>query len=120
MKKVLLLFIIMSAGAFLTGCMISHGSHTTNSSSVYSESNSRINSIEPGVTTKEWVIDTFGKPDREKQYPDGEELLVYVNNKHTTKHFSLFLIFNSNTSEDTKETLSFSIKDGIVKKYWID
>lgn len=120
MKKALLLFIIMSAGTFLSGCMMSHGSHTTNSSSAYSESMGSLKSIEPGVTKKEWVIDTFGRPDREKQYPDGEELLVYENNKHTTKHFSLFLIFSSNTTEDTKENLSFKIKNGVVEKYWID
>ncbi len=120
MKKALLLFIFISAGIFLTGCMISHGSHTTNSSSDYTVSKNRMDSIKPGVTTKEWVLDIFGPPDREKQYPDGEELLTYENTKHTTRHFSLFLIFNSNTSEDTKENISFKIKDGIVKDYWIN
>jgi hypothetical protein len=120
MKKALLLFIIMSAGTFMTGCMMSHGSHTTYSSSDHAAAKGRIQSIEPGVTTKEWVVDIFGPPDREKRYQDGEELLVYENTKHTSSHFSLFLLFNSNTSEDSKETVSFKIKDGVVMKYWIN
>lgn len=118
-KKLLLLSVIFLAGAFISGCAISHNSHVSNSSSGFSTSNEQLNRVEPGVTTREWVIDNFGEPKREEHLQNGEEVLVYENVKHTCNSFSLFLLFSSHTSENTIETVSFKIKDGIVKSYWI-
>ena len=121
MKKALLFtFVIMLTGILLTGCMVNHRSHTSDSSNNHTIAKVMLDSIEPGVTTKDWVTDTFGEPDREKHLKDGEEILIYENTKHQSSHFSLFLIFSSHTSEDIKETITFKLKDGVVESYSID
>ncbi len=118
MKKALLLTLMfMLSGIFLTGCMINHRSHTSDTSSGQAISSAQLDSIEPGVTTKDWVINKFGEPDRVRHLQDGEETLIYENTRRKSSHFSLFLIFSSHRSEDIKETVSFIIKDGIVKSY---
>ena len=121
MKKAISLVIMtLLTITLLTGCMISHGSHTSETSSGYPISRSQLESIEPGITTKGWVLDNFGEPDRERHLRDGEEILIYENTKHKSSHVSLFLLFNSHTSENIKETVSFKIKDGIVKSYSVN
>ena len=122
MKKALpILLTVLLTGTLLQGCMISHRSHeSSDRSSDCAVSVEKLNLVEPGVTTKEWVIDNFGEPDKEKYLQDGEEILVYENTKHKSSNLSIFLIFNSHTSEDIKESISFKIRDGIVKSYWID
>ena len=121
MKKTLsILFMVLFAGTFFTGCMISHHSHTSDTSSGQAISKVQLDSVEPGVTTKEWVIENFGEPDRERYLSGGKEVMVYENTKHKSSHFSLFLLFDSHTSEDIKETVSFKVKDGIVDSYWVN
>lgn len=121
MKKSLsILFMVLFAGTFLTGCMISHRAHTSDSSFDYPVSGTQLESVEPGVTTKEWIIDNLGEPDREKHLRDGEEILIYENTRRKSRHVSLFLLFSSHTSEDIKETVSFKIRDGIVESYSIN
>ena len=118
MKKTLaIVFMVLLTGIFLTGCMISQRSHTSNSSPDFALTKAQLNSVEPGVTTKEWIIENFGEPKRDRYLSDGEEILVYENTKHTSSHVGFFLIFNSHTSEDTTEAITFRIKDGIVKSY---
>lgn len=121
MEKVLsLVFIVLLAGTLMAGCMISHRSHTSDTSSGYAISKTQLDSVQPGVTTKDWVMDNFGEPDRENHLPDGEEVLIYENTKHKSSHFSLFLVLNTHTSEDVKEVVRFKIKDGIVTSYTIN
>jgi len=105
---------------FLSGCLISHRSHTTTSSPYYSMSKSKLDNVEPDVTTKDWVIDTFGEPTREKQLQDGEEILIYENKEKTSHSFSILFIFSTHSSDEQKERLSFRVKDGVVKSYWFD
>lgn len=106
--------------AFLSSCIISHHSHTKNTSPEYPISKSQLSSVESGVTTKRWVLDTFGEPTREKHLEDGEELIIYENKKKTSHHFSLFLIFSTHSSEESKSSLTFRVRDGVVQSYWID
>ena len=121
MKKALLLtLMVLLAGTFLSGCMINHRSHISDSSYNHPISSVLLDSIEPGVTTKDWVIDNFGEPDREKHLKDGEEVLIYENTRHKSSDFSLFLLIDSHSSEDIKEVLSFKIKDGKVESYSLD
>ena len=120
MKKTLvILLMVLLTGTLFTGCMISHKSHISDKSG-YTIPRSQLDSVEPGVTTKEWVIENFGEPDRERHLQEGKEILVYENTKHKSSNFSVFLLLNSHSSEDIKETVSFKIKDGIVDSYSVN
>jgi len=119
-RNLSILFTVLLTGILLTGCMVSQRSHTSDSSSNYLMSKAQLDGVEPGVTTKEWVLDVFGEPDRERHLQNGEEILVYENTKRKTSHVSIFLLFNSHNSEDIKEVISFRIKDGIVQSYSVN
>ena len=120
MNKVRLtgILVVMVIFGLLNGCLISHHSHTTASSPYCTISKQDLDSVEPGITTKDWIIDTFGKPGRAKYLQDGEEVLIYGSKKRISHDFKIFLIFKTRSSEEIKETLTFRIKDGIVKSYW--
>lgn len=120
-KRATILFpIIMVSLIFVNGCLISHHSHTNKSAPYNSISAAKLDSIEPGLTTKDWVIDTFGNPTREKHLQDGGEVLIYENIEKTIRKFSIFLVFSTHSTEEQKETLSFMMKDDVVTSYWFD
>ena len=60
-----------------SGCLIKHVSYSGQTSSGPHLSQSKVESIEPGMTTKEWIIDAFGQPTMEKDFGDGNEVLEY-------------------------------------------
>lgn len=116
--NIFILFMVMCTA--FSGCLITHRSDTHEISPGQPISRSDLDQIEPGVTTKDWVLDTFGPPTRVRQFKDGSEIIRYERGERTDYEFSLFLIFSTKSSDVKKETLSFEIKDGIVQKYWMD
>lgn len=102
------------------GCLIHHRSYTHQASPERPIPRHELEKVEPGVTTKEWVLDTFGAPTGERYLKDDVEILLYETRNRTEHEFSLFLIFSSESSEESKEILSFEIKDGVVQRYWFD
>ena len=76
--------------------------------------------VQPGITTKEWVLDTFGPPTRERHFKDYLDILIYERSERKKNEFSLFLLFKFESAEVKKETLSFEIRDGVVQKYWLN
>jgi hypothetical protein len=104
----------------ISGCLMKHRSHTYERSTGSPILKSDLDQVELGVTTKDWVLDTFGPPTRVRNFKDDSEILIYERSERTEHEFSFFLIFSSESSEVTKETLSFEIRDGIVRKYWLD
>jgi outer membrane protein assembly factor BamE (lipoprotein component of BamABCDE complex) len=120
-KSYISVFIILMMMCMIVGgCLMTHRSHTYESSGGHPISRSDLDHVEPGVTTKDWVLDTFGSPTRERHFKDDSEILIYERSERTEHEFSLFLIFSTESSEVTKDTLSFEIKDGVVQKYWLD
>lgn len=104
----------------LSGCLISHRSHTYQVSPDRPILKSDLEKIEPGVTTEEWVLNSFGTPTNTRHLKDNAEILLYETINKTERKLSLFLIFSTESSEETRETVSFEIKDGVVQRYWID
>ena len=52
--------LLLACGASLGGCLISSNSHESYSGKFVSEPT--FNRIEPGVTTRQWIMGTLGEP----------------------------------------------------------
>jgi hypothetical protein len=120
LKGIVALSILMIICMTFNGCLINHRSHTRQTSPERPIPQSELEKIEPGTTTKEWVIDRFGRPTNTRHLKDGAEILLYETRNRTKHEFSLFLIFSTESSEETQETISFEIKDGVIQRYWTD
>ena len=102
------------------GCsIIEHRSYSSQTSSGPALAQGRIEKIEPGVTTKAWILDSFGPPTKERDFGDGNEVMEYERSYVTENRFKLFLIFKTENTKKSKETLIIDLKNGIVQKYWL-
>ena len=79
-----------------------------------------VQQVQPGKTTKEWVIKTFGKPPTETKLSDGTEILKYQYTKKTRSDVDFLFLFDSHTKRESTTNVYFEIKDGVVQKYWRD
>ena len=72
--------------------------------------------IQPGVSTKEWVLATLGAPTIEVKLEDGVGTLEYDYVQRTRTGFKFLFLIDSKTSEETTGTLHVKLKDGIVQR----
>ena len=80
---------------------------------------STLKQIEPGTTTKAWVLATLGKPSQESTTEEGAELLKYKYSKSTTSNVVMpFLIVDD--EKKLEQTVCFEVKDGVVQKCWVE
>ncbi len=74
--------------------------------------------IEPGTTTKDWVLATLGDPSRQSTTKDGTELLEYQYSRKKDNSFVFCPFVFINDEGEDKQTLYFEIENGVVKNYW--
>ena len=73
--------------------------------------------IECGKTTKDQLVELLGEPSEQSLMEDGAEILRY---KCTKKHDSKVVVFPIvfvDEEKETKHTVAFEVKDGIVQRY---
>jgi outer membrane protein assembly factor BamE (lipoprotein component of BamABCDE complex) len=116
-RRVCVLVMIMSLCLIIGGCLISTRQYTNQTSPGRELSKSLIKKIEPGVTTKEWLLQTFGMPTRQRTFDNGDETWEYERSYRTESESHVFFIINTENVTRTRETLIIDIKDGIVQNY---
>ena len=116
-RRVCLLVMIMSLCLIIGGCLITTRQYTNQTSPGRELSKSQIKKIEAGKTTKEWVMQTFGMPTRQRTFDNGEETWEYERSYRTETETSVFFLLDSESVTRTRETLIIEIKDGIVQSY---
>lgn len=73
--------------------------------------------IQPGITTKNTIIETLGNPTKTESKTDGAEVLTYTyTEKKTPTYFGGFIV-NENQSKTTTVTLEIIVKNGTVLSY---
>jgi len=109
-------------GVVFLGCasIVSHNSRTTHGPGGNIPGEYTLKQIQPGETTKEWILQTFGTPTTERRLEDGAEIMRYEYTHTTRNKFSLLFIINIDNSSETKENLYIEVRDGIVIRYWRD
>ena len=116
-KRVCVWIMIMSLCLIIGGCLISTRHYTNQTSPGREILKSQVEKITPGETTKEWLLQTFGMPTRQRTYDEGEETWEYERSYRTESEAHVFFIINTETVTRTRETLVIDIKDGIVQNY---
>lgn len=74
--------------------------------------------IEPGVTTRQWVLGTLGEPDRKTPCEDGSELWKYSYNRRESSSGAVLFVFGGSTVKETGGSAYVQLKDGVVVKAW--
>ena len=102
----------------LAGCVI------VNSDVSYGEKGAPLSAdtleqIEPGETTRDWVVATLGEPSEQSTAEGGVEVLTY--RYSCTRQGNLvmpFLIVNDEKTDE--QAVHFEISEGVVQRYWAD
>lgn len=120
MKKTPLFATTLLATSLLaTGCTVI-SSHSKTHVSGVTVNQETLSKVEPGHTTKSWLISALGEPNSitPPQSQDGVEILRYTSKQVTDRHAHLLLIFNDHSTNVKEETYLFEFKDGILNRYW--
>jgi outer membrane protein assembly factor BamE (lipoprotein component of BamABCDE complex) len=72
--------------------------------------------IEPGTTTKQMVLDTFGNPTSVTS-ENGEEKLRYVFKEKRVPTYVKGLVENELASQEDTSTLEITLADGVVRSF---
>ena len=116
-RRMCVLVIVMILCPIIAGCFITTRHYTNQTSPGRELSKSQIKRIEPGKTTKEWVMQTFGMPTRQWTFDEGEETWEYERSYRTEAETNVFFLIHTENVTRTRETLIIEIKDGIVQSY---
>jgi outer membrane protein assembly factor BamE (lipoprotein component of BamABCDE complex) len=117
-RNIGLLALLLVASLSLGGCVVMANSHKTYECKGRFVGQKTLDQVEPGETTKEWVLAVFGEPTETKVASDDTDILHYryVERKHDSLAV-LVLIAADNNTRDQRD-LYFEIKDGVVRKFW--
>jgi len=108
------LFVSLAVTSILAvGCVVSNSEvHYTG---VEDEA---LKQIECGKTTKDQLVAILGEPTEQSQTQEGTEILRYKCTKKQDNEFVMFPIVFVDDEKETKHTVVFEVKDGIVQRYW--
>ena len=79
-----------------------------------------LNAIEPGKTTKAWVLENLGPPASAYANDAGNEVLRYISLKERDTELAVFLLFAVDLSGEEIKTMHIEFESGRVKAYWIE
>ncbi len=116
------------AGAALTlttlsGCLVS--SHSSEKETGTRIGSTTINQIEPGSTTKNWVLSALGEPTTKSTFTPEDadragEIWVYEYEKVRSSSGAIFLIFGGSSKKTTNLTHHVEFIDNVVNRVWSD
>ena len=100
----------------LSGCLV--GSHESESYSGTTVSAPTFDQIEPGKTTKAWVLGTLGEPSSKTDIENGEELWKWSYTKTQKSNGYFLFVFGGSSEKSASGAAYVQIKDGLVTKKW--
>lgn len=102
----------------LSGCLVSGHSNSTMSGAYVGPTT--FSQVEPGVTSEEWVLASFGKPTERTSLSDGTDLLKWTHTRTKRGSGSVFLLYGGSNSTETHGAAFVQVRDGTVVKAWRD
>lgn len=117
-RNVGLLALLLVGQLLLGGCVVMADSHKTYECKGRFVGKETLDQVEPGKTTKDWVLAVLGAPTETKAAAEDTEILhyKYVEKKHDS--LAVFVLIAANNATRDQRDLYFEIKDGVVRKYW--
>jgi hypothetical protein len=106
------------AASTMQGCLYTGGRTVRTVGPRISES--AVKAIEPGRTTDEWLVATFGEPNNRVCTTDGAEILRYDCDTRTTEGSYVFMLFATTSNTIERTCWWFELRDGRVERAWSD
>lgn len=97
MKSLFIIFVCF----VLTACI--YNQHTNEQRTGTSVSSQKVAMVEPGKTTKQWILANFGIPARTVSDKDGFEVFEYVSERTKKTHKSFIFLFNIDSKEEIED-----------------
>jgi outer membrane protein assembly factor BamE (lipoprotein component of BamABCDE complex) len=102
----------------MPGCIASGSSHVSSEGRYIGHDT--LTKIEPGETTKEWVLAVLGTPTNQTTLDDGTQIWKWSSKKVTKSKGSVFLLVRGSSRDVTERTVYVEFEDEIVKRAWKD
>ena len=100
----------------LTGCLITSRNHEDLTGTEVNDAT--FNRIEPGTTTRQWILGTLGQPTTQTTLEDGSELWKWSFARTRSSSGSLLFVFGGSSSTVSSGSAYVQMKDGVVTKAW--
>lgn len=100
----------------MSGCLITSRNHEDFTGTEISDAT--FNRIEPGTTTRQWILATLGQPTTQTTLEDGSEIWKWTYSRTRSSSGSLLFVFGGSSSTVTGGSAYVQMKDGIVTKSW--
>lgn len=81
---------------------------------------STVDNIVPGKTTKTWLIENLGKPEAISPHKNGSEIFTYRVVEKKLERVRVLILFKYETINETDKHIFVHLADGLVVKYWRD
>ena len=101
---------------FASGCVYAGGRTVREMGPQLSEG--AVSVVQPGVTTAEWLIATFGEPSERVCTSEGCEIMRYDCEVRTTGGSYLFMLFASSSNTIVRTCWWFELLEGKVVRVW--
>ena len=79
-----------------------------------------LDAIQPGATTRAWVVENLGQPSSAYVNEAGNEVLRYLTVREQDTEVAFFLLFDIEVSEEEVKTLHIEIEEDCVKSFWLE
>jgi outer membrane protein assembly factor BamE (lipoprotein component of BamABCDE complex) len=110
---------ILTALLPLAGCIV-YSSDVTYGGKGKPVSDRTLDQIETGTTTRDWLLATLGEPSDQRKTPDGVEILEYSYSRKKDNSFVFLPFVIVNDENETRQTVYFEIRRGIVTNFWTE
>ena len=112
--KRLIALVAMLSSTTLTACVYVQETHSHNKGTEVSQQ--LVAKVEPGKTTKEWVLINLGTPDRIHAEKDGLEVFEYVSEKREHYDRKFILLFSVESDKVvSKKVTRVVMRNGVVE-----
>lgn len=113
------LFLVVGASSLLTGCIVDGSRHEQIEGHYIG--NDSLSMIEPGITTKSWVLATFGEPTRKSSVDElGSEVWSWEYKKIRRAKTQVIVVFEGDKRTETHQTVFVEFDGDIVRRAWMD
>ena len=79
-----------------------------------------LEAIQPGVTSRVWVVENLGQPSSTYVNEAGNEVLRYLSVREQDTEVAFLFLFDIEVSEEEVRTLHIEIEEDAVKSFWLD
>ena len=110
----------MSSCLACGGCLVSSGASVSYGPTGPCVGDETLEKIEPGKTTKAWLVSVLGEPTHTREVDEETEVLTYEYVKKEQASFCVFFLLGTGAHNEKRSRLFVELRDGVVQRHWRD